>query len=90
MRLPAEGDDSANPGAPSVLDSPCQAGNRGEDTVANEDESRPALRQVVWGGSQPPYISCSHRNCSKKADPRVTSHDCCDKPKHRHLHPYGG
>ena len=58
--------------------------------MSNEDEGERAPRQIVWGGSQAPYVSCSHRACYKKADPRVTSHDCCDKPKHRNLHSSGG
>jgi hypothetical protein len=58
--------------------------------MASEDDGGRAVRNVVWGGSQGPYVCCSHQGCSKKTDPRVTSHDCCDKPKHRNLHPYGG
>ena len=45
--------------------------------MANDDEDGRVVRNVVWGGSQAPYVCCSHQGCSKKADPRVTSHDCC-------------
>jgi hypothetical protein len=34
------------------------------------------------------YLVCSHSGCSKKADPRVTDHDCCGKSKHDTTHAY--
>lgn len=34
------------------------------------------------------YLACAHSGRSKKADPRITDHDCCGKSKHNTTHAY--